>query len=667
MAPRKAGHVCHEQPSCGARRQQRYNPPVTSRCRQFLRCNPATTRRGKLQDKQRLAPTIVGALGIVYGDIGTSPLYAFKESLAAAGGGAGAAPEILGVLSLIFWSLLVLVSLKYVVLLLRADNAGEGGILSLVALIQQKTGQSGTWARRAVAVGVLGTALFFCDALITPAISVLSAAEGLELLGPSLHQFVLPVTIGIIIGLFTIQRRGTDKVGALFGPIMLVWFLTIGILGAVSISSAPQVLTALNPEYALELVGRHPLLTLTILGSVFLAVTGGEALYADMGHFGRRPVRIAWFALVWPGLLLNYFGQGALLLTSSHPVEQPFFALIPAGALPLLIVLATAATVIASQATISGAFSVARQAVQLDLLPRLMILQTSAHARGQIYVPSVNIFMLASVLLFVLSFGSSSALAAAYGASVVGTMLLTTVLGAAVAALHWNWGPARVALVFGGFLLVDLAFVAGNITKIPHGGWVPLTIAAAMYFVFITWRDGRTTLRAELARRAVKLEELPKLLEGASRVPGTAVFLVSNAGYVPTALLRNLEHNRVCHEHIVMLNLEITRTPRYVGPRAWVENPQPGVFAVRARFGFMETPDVMEALRSARQRGLKEIDRDVSFFLGWHLVRARPRSSVLADLRFRLFAYMQRRSAQAAEFFRMPTHGVMVLATDIEL
>ncbi|MBK6674718.1 MAG: KUP/HAK/KT family potassium transporter [Proteobacteria bacterium] len=620
-----------------------------------------------VQENQRLAPTIVGALGIVYGDIGTSPLYAFKESLAAAGGRAGSAPEILGVLSLIFWSLLVLVSLKYVVLLLRADNAGEGGILSLVALIQQKTGQAGKWSRRAVAIGVMGTALFFCDALITPAISVLSAAEGMELLGPKLHQFVMPVTIGIIIGLFAIQRRGTDKVGLMFGPIMLVWFLTIGLLGVRYIVIAPQVLMAANPLYGLALITTHPLLALTILGSVFLAVTGGEALYADMGHFGRRPVRIAWFAVVWPGLLLNYFGQGALLLTSTQPVEHPFYALMPAGALPLLIVLATAATIIASQATISGAFSVARQAVQLDLLPRLMILQTSAQARGQIYVPAVNFFMLVSVLLFVVAFGSSSALAAAYGASVVGTMLLTTVLGAAVAAVHWQWGPVRIALVFGAFLLVDLAFVADNAMKIPHGGWVPLTIAAAMYFIFITWRDGRTTLRAELARRAVKLEELPKLLEGAARVPGTAVFLVSNAGYVPTALLRNLEHNHVCHEQVVMLNLEITRTPRYVGPRAWVETLQPNVYAVRARFGFMETPDVMEALRSARQRGLKDIDRDVSFFLGWHLVRARHRPGLLTDLRFRLFAYMQRRSAQAAEFFRMPTHGVMVLATDIEL
>jgi KUP system potassium uptake protein len=619
-----------------------------------------------MHDQKRLAPTVVGALGIVYGDIGTSPLYAFKESLHAAGGTAGSAPEILGVLSLIFWSLLVLVTLKYVVLLLRADNAGEGGILSLVALIQQKVGQAGPWARRAVAVGVMGTALFFCDALITPAISVLSAVEGLELIGPKLHSFVLPLTVGIILGLFAIQRHGTERVGKLFGPIMLLWFAVIGILGLRSILIAPQVLSAVDPRFAMVLISAHPLVALAILGTVFLAVTGGEALYADMGHFGKKPVRIAWFALVWPGLLLNYFGQGALLLSSSAAVPQPFFALVPAPALPVLIILATAATIIASQATISGAFSVARQAVQLDLLPRLMILQTSARAHGQIYVPSVNIFMLVSVLLFVFAFKSSTALAAAYGASVVGTMLLTTVLGAAVAAVHWKWPLWRVLAVFGAFLLVDIAFVLGNATKIPNGGWVPLTIAAAMYFLFTTWRDGRTSLRAELARRAVRLAELPALLEGATRVPGTAVFLVSNAGFIPTAMLRNLEHNHVCHEQIVMLNLEITRTPRYVGPRAWVETLQPNVHAVRARFGFMETPDVMEALRSARQRGLKDIDRDVSFFIGWHLVRARPRSG-LADLKFRLFAYMQRRSAQAAEFFRMPTHGVMVLATDIEL
>jgi KUP system potassium uptake protein len=620
-----------------------------------------------LHDNQRLSPMVIGALGIVYGDIGTSPLYAFKETLHAAGGGAGQAAEILGILSLIFWSLLILVSLKYVLLLLRADNAGEGGILSLVALIQQKVGQTSMWSRRAVAIGVLGTALFFCDALITPAISVLSAVEGMELLGTGLHRYVLPITIGIIIALFAIQRRGTERVGRMFGPIMLVWFAVLAITGVHSLLKAPDVLVALNPMYGVALLTTHPVVALTILGSVFLAVTGGEALYADMGHFGRKPVRLAWFFLVWPALLLNYFGQGALLLHASSAVEHPFFALVPQGVLPVFIVLATAATIIASQATISGAFSVARQAVQLDLLPRLMILQTSAEARGQIYVPSVNLFMLVCVLLFVLSFGSSSALAGAYGASVVGTMLLTTLLGAGVAALHWGWARWRVAVIFGGFLLVDFAFVAGNASKIPHGGWVPLSIAAAMFLLFKTWRDGRIKLRTELNRRAVKLEALPAMLTDATRVPGTAVFLVSHSEFIPTALLRNLEHNHVCHERLVMLNLEIVRTPRYTGPRAWVETLQPNVYAVRARFGFMETPDVTEALRSARQRGLKDIDDDVSFFLGWHLVRAKPRKRFLADLKYRLFAYMQRRSAQAAEFFRMPTHGVMVLATDIEL
>ena len=620
-----------------------------------------------MSDTKKLGPRIIGALGIVYGDIGTSPLYAFKESLHAAGGGPGAANEILGVLSLIFWSLLVLVSLKYVLLLLRADNAGEGGILSLVALIQQKVGQTGKWSKRAVAVGVLGTALFFCDALITPAISVLSAVEGMELLGSGLHRYILPITVGIIIGIFAIQRRGTEGIGKLFGPIMLIWFAVLAILGVRALLQAPEVLAALDPTYGLALIATHPLVALAILGTVFLCVTGGEALYADMGHFGRRPVRMAWFLLVWPSLLLNYFGQGALMLHGGSQVAHPFFALVPPGALPVLIVLATAATIIASQATISGAFSVARQAVQLDLLPRLMILQTSANERGQIYVPSVNLFMLVCVLLFVFGFKSSSALSAAYGASVVGTMLLTTLLGAVVAATHWRWKPWLVALVFGAFLLVDLAFVAGNATKIPHGGWVPLTIAGVMYLIFTTWRDGRTSLRAELNRRAVKLEALPELMTGAARVPGTAVFLVSHAEYIPTALLRNLEHNHVCHERIVMLNLEIARTPRYTGQRAWVETLQPNVYAVRARFGFMETPDVMDALRSARQRGLRDVDEDVSFFLGWHLVRAKPRDSFLPDLKYRLFAYMQRRSAQAAEFFRMPTHGVMVLATDIEL
>jgi KUP system potassium uptake protein len=620
-----------------------------------------------LSAERKLAPAVIGALGIVYGDIGTSPLYAFRESLSAAGGHAGQAPEILGVLSLIFWSLFVLVTLKYVVLLLRADNEGEGGILSLVALVQGKLRQNGAWVRRVVALGVLGTALFFCDALLTPAVSVLSAVEGLEILNPSLQKFVLPITIGIVLGLFAIQRQGVDKVGRLFGPVMLLWFATLGITGAVAIVEAPLVLSAVNPRFGIAMLATHPLVALTILGAVFLAVTGGEALYADMGHFGKRPVRYAWFGIVWPGLLLNYFGQGATLLKAFAPVDQPFFAMVPATALPALVVLATAATIIASQATISGAFAVTRQAVQLDLLPRVTILQTSSSERGQIYVPSTNLVMLISVLLLVISFGSSNALAGAYGASVVGTMLITTLLGAVLARVHWQWPLWRVTLLFGLFLLTDLAFVLGNATKIPDGGWVPLAMAALLFFIFITWRDGRIQLRKELSRRAVRLETLPELMATAARVPGTAVFLVSNPGFVPTALLRNLEHNHVCHERIVMLNMEIVRSPRHSrATRSWVEELSPGIFAVRARFGFMETPDVAEALRGARQRGLQIVARESSFFLGWHLVRARKRSG-LPGVKYRLFAYLQRRSAQAAEFFNMPTHGVIVLATDIEL
>jgi KUP system potassium uptake protein len=620
-----------------------------------------------MKAQQALGPALVAAIGVVFGDIGTSPLYAFKESLAAAGYQPGDEAAIFGLLSLIFWSLAIVVSVKYLAVIMRADNHGEGGILSLVALVQERFGSLETWARRAVALGVLGAALFYCDALITPAISVLSAVEGMAVLDPQFERGVLPVTIGVIVALFAIQRRGTAKVGRLFGPIMLLWFATLAVLGAIEIASAPRVLEALNPWYALRMLGTHPGLALVILGAVFLAVTGAEALYADMGHFGRRPVAIAWLALVWPALVINYFGQGALLLQASAPVAHPFYALAPPALLPALVVLSTAATVIASQATISGAFSVTRQAVQLDLLPRVRVLQTSAVAEGQIFVPSANVFMLVSVVVFVLAFGSSSALSAAYGASVVGTMLITTLLGALVARSIWNWPWWRVGTLFGLMLFIDLAFVAGNFTKIDDGGWVPLALAAIMFALFVTWRDGRQALRAELLDRAVPEKKLPELLEGATKVPGTAVFLVSQSGFVPTALLRNLEHNKVRHEQIVILHIEILRVPR-TDPlcRVTYEERYPGVFDARARFGFMETPDVGEALRSARRQGLKVFAEDSSFFLGWHLVRARPRPGI-PGIKSRAFAYLQRRSAQAAEFFRMPTRGVVVLATDIEV
>ena len=610
---------------------------------------------------------MIGAIGVVYGDIGTSPLYAFKESLGAAGFVPGNADVILGLLSLIFWSLAVVVTVKYLAVIMRADNAGEGGILSLVALVQQRFGSAETWARRAVAIGVLGAALFYCDALITPAISVLSAVEGMSMLDPSFERAVLPVTLGIIAGLFAIQRRGTEKVGRMFGPIMIVWFTVLAVLGLMEIVAAPRVLQAVNPWYAVKLFASHPGLALVILGAVFLAVTGAEALYADMGHFGKRPVRLAWLVLVWPALLLNYFGQGALLLQAAAPVGNPFYALAPHSMLPLLVILSTAATVIASQATISGAFSVTREAVQLDLLPRVRVLQTSDTALGQIYVPAANLFMFVAVVMFVVAFGSSSALSAAYGASVVGTMLITTLLGALVARSIWKWSWVQVGALFGLLLLVDLAFVTGNLTKVASGGWVPLALAAIMFAMFITWRDGRQALRAELERRAVPDSKLPELLAPAAKVPGTAVFLISQSGFVPTALLRNLEHNKVHHEQIVILHIEIQRIPR-TDPlcRVTITPLQPGVFDVRARFGFMETPDVGAALRNARRQGLNVFAEDSSFFLGWHLVRARPRPGI-PGVKSRAFAFLQRRSAQAAEFFNMPTRGVVVLATEIEL
>ena len=617
-----------------------------------------------MTEQRSLPRATLGALGVVYGDIGTSPLYALKETVAITGSDAAA---VLGVLSLIFWSLLCVVTLKYIVVTLRSDNAGEGGTLSLLALVQQKFGTTGIWAARFVALAALGTAMFYCEALITPAVTVLSAVEGLSVIDPAFVAAVLPITLGIIVALFALQSRGTARVGRLFGPIMVLWFGTLAVLGVREIVAAPEVLVAVSPTYAVALLATHPGVALTILGAVFLVLTGAEALYADMGHFGKTPVRLAWLGCVWPALLLNYFGQGALLLTTDASTAHPLFELAPPGLLLALVVLATAASAVASQATISGAFSVTRQAVQLDLLPRVKIHQTSADERGQIYVPAANATMFLAAVGFVVAFGSSSALTSAYGASVIGAMIITTLLGAVVARNLWNWPLWRVLALFGSFLLVDVAFLAGNVTKIANGGWVPLTLAALMFLGFITWRDGRAKLRHELRERAVPWTELPKLLADATRVPGTGVFLVSQSGFVPTALLRNLEHNHVCHEHIVILHLEFLRVPRQDrAARAWVEALLPDVHAVHARFGFMETPDVTEALRGARQRGFRLDDVNCTYFLGWHLVRARPRTG-LAGVKAQVFAYLQRRSAQAAEFFSMPTKRVVVLATEIDI
>jgi len=574
---------------------------------------------------------------------------------------------VMGVLSLIFWALAISVTLKYVIVIMRADNDGEGGILALFALAKRKLIGGSPWTKTVIAMALAGTAFFFCDALITPAISVLSAVEGMELLDEGFSKYVIPVTIGVLFVLFLYQRRGAAAVASLFGPIMMVWFAVLAVTGALAIGRAPQVLYACNPMYGLSLLFQRPMFALAIIGAVFMAVTGGEALYADMGHFGRQPVRIAWFTIVWPALIVNYFGQGALLLQTGHAIVHPLYVLVPPSLLPWMVVLATAATVIASQATISGAFSMARQAVQLDLLPRIKVLQTSAHEHGQIYVPIVNWTVFFAVVLFVVGFGSSDALSGAYGAAVVGTMLITTFLGSFVAATQWHWPKWRVVLLFGLMFAVDVVFVAGNMTKVPTGGWIPLTLSAVLFLVFLTWRNGRLELRAALAKMAVPRSELAKMIAGAYRVPGTGVFLASDSGLVPSALIRNIEHNGVVHQRVIILQIEIAHTPR-LDPvrRVSIEEILPGVYSITARFGFMETPDVSEALKSCRTRGLRVFTEDSSFFVGRHVVRARPLPG-LRGIQRRLFAMMQQHSTQAAEFFRMPFRGVVVLNTAVEI
>ncbi|MDB6162411.1 MAG: trkD [Gammaproteobacteria bacterium] len=619
-----------------------------------------------MHDSRRWSlPAVIGAIGIVYGDIGTSPLYAFETALNAAG--AFDPGVVLGVLSLIFWSLMLSVTFKYVTIMMRADNQGEGGILALFALAQRNSDAARGWFKWLVGLALAGTAFFFCDALITPAISVLSAVEGLELLDPEFEGAVIPVTIIVLALLFLIQKRGTARVGRLFGPVMIVWFLAIAVTGASAIRLHPSVLVAVDPRYGIMLLMTHPVTGLAILGGVFLALTGGEALYADMGHFGKTPVRIAWLALVWPSLILNYFGQGAMLLDKGGMIPHPLYALVPPALLPWMLILATAATVIASQAVISGAFSVARQAVQLDLLPRIRVLQTSALEQGQIYVPVVNMLQFLAVVAFVLGFRSSDALSGAYGAAVVGTMFITNILGGFVAATQWHWPRWAVFAVFVPLLAMDSVFLAGNLTKLQTGGWIPLTLSAILCFVFWTWRSGRLDLREALAKMAVQRKDLAKLIDGAIRVPGTGVFLASDRNLVPSALIRNIEHNRVVHERVIILNIEIAHTPRQDPVRRVdIEEILPGVYEITARFGFMETPDVAQAMKSCRTRGMRVFSEDSSFFVGRHLVRARPRPG-FKGLQRRFFAAMQSHSTQAAEFFRMPYKGVIVLNTAVEI
>ncbi|MEO8224140.1 MAG: KUP/HAK/KT family potassium transporter [Gammaproteobacteria bacterium] len=612
------------------------------------------------------ASATIGAIGVVYGDIGTSPLYAFGASIRAA----GHLPlplAVLGSLSLIFWSLVVVVSVKYLIVVVRADNEGEGGILALLARLEQHSFRWGRRSRYLLLAGALGAALFYCDAAISPAVSVLSAVEGLEVLSPRLEQYVLPVACGILLGLFLIQRRGTHAVSRYFGPVMVLWFGSLAVTGVLSILKTPAILHGLNPLYALGLLTQETGLSLAIVGAVFLAVTGAEALYADMGHFGRPAIRVAWFGFVWPALVLNYFGQGALVFRDAGNVASPFFHLVPESMLAGFIVLATAATIIASQATISGAFSITRQAVQLDLMPRVEIIQTSSRARGQIYVPMANWVMLAFVLAIAVGFGSSTALSSAYGAAVAGTMLIDTCLAAILSRLDWKWPWLAVGLVFGSFLAVDVLFFAGTLTKVADGAWVPLLMGSAIFLVFTVWHDGRERLGAQLDANAVSVAELPRLLEGITEVSGTAIFLASRPGSVPSAFLRNLEHNRVIHEIVVFLHIDFRRVPKVEEDgRLHIEQLRPSIYAVRAHYGFMEDPDVMQIIQLCNRQGLRIFARDYTLFLGQHVVMLLEQRRTHRWQR-QFFAWLQRRSVGAAEFFGMPLKRVVILSTIVEI
>ncbi|MDZ4738158.1 MAG: potassium transporter Kup [Rhodospirillaceae bacterium] len=616
--------------------------------------------------RQRLPILAVGALGIVYGDIGTSPLYALREALRATDTPVSET-SVFGLLSLIFWSLLLVVTVKYIVIVLRADNRGEGGILAVGALILQDATLSRRFGAGVVALSIAGAALFYGDCLLTPAISVLSAVEGLTVSAPDYHVLVVPVTIAILIALFLAQSRGTGRVGAFFGPIMALWFTVLGTLGAIEIAGNPAVLAAIDPRYGIVFLAHHTTVGLVVLAAVFLAVTGAEALYADMGHFGRVPMRLAWFVVVMPALLLNYFGQGALLLREPDAIANPFFLLGPEWSRLPLVALASAATVIASQAVISGAFSITRQAVQLGYLPRLEFRHTSAHQIGQIYSPQVNYALLIAVIAVVLAFGSSSALAAAYGLSVSATMVITTMLVVIVARRCWNWGPLTIAGILGLLFAIDAVFLVANAVKIPEGGWFPLCIALLLYVTMTTWRRGRAELARRIAADGMKIETFVAHLnpERPVRVPGTAVYMSGTPDEVPRALLHNMKHNKVLHERVVLLTVSTKGVPKVpAAERIAVEQLGKRFYRVRVSYGFMQTPNVPRALELCREHGLEFDLMETSFFLARVALnpgRAMPR------WRQQLFAALARNGFGATEFFRLPPNRVVELGSQITL
>lgn len=615
-----------------------------------------------------LAALTLGAIGVVYGDIGTSPLYALKEVFAH-----GRVPltseNVLGILSLVFWTLTVIVSLKYVALILRADNNGEGGLIAMLALASVAVKDRPALRRRLLLVGIFGTAIFFGDGVITPAVSVLSAVEGLEVAAPALHRFIVPVTLVVLTALFAAQRFGTALVGKLFGPVTLVWFVALAALGVPHIVAHPQVLVALLPTHALAFLGAHPGIAFVALGAVVLCVTGAEALYADLGHFGKKPIRLAWFAVVMPALVLNYFGQGAMLLVQPENVKNPFYEMAPTWALYPLIALATLATVIASQALITAAFSVTKQAMQLGYLPRLRILHTSVKETGQIYVPFVNWSLYGCVVFAVVMFGSSSALASAYGIAVTIDMTITTVMTFFVIRFAWKLPLALCLLATGIFFAIDIVFFAANAVKVLDGGWFPLVIGGAMFTLMVTWKAGRRLMAERLRDEALELEPFLEsiFISPPLRVPGTAVFLSAEKGSTPFALLHNLKHNKVLHEQNLFVTVQHHEVP-WIGfdKRCQIEPLGHDCWQVTLHFGFKNEPDVPEALKLLERRGVLLDDMETSYFLSRDTVIP-TFGGGMAMWREKLFASMHRNAAAAADFLHLPTNRIVELGTKVEI
>ncbi|HSQ98606.1 MAG TPA: potassium transporter Kup [Sphingomicrobium sp.] len=610
---------------------------------------------------------MLGAIGIVYGDIGTSPLYTMKESFLGPHPLAVDHLHIFGVLSLIFWTLMLIVTAKYVGIAMRADNRGEGGSFALLSLISRNLERK-KWTSTLVMLGVLATCLFYGDAMITPAISVLSAVEGLTIVRADLQPLVIPIAIAILAGLFFVQVRGTAKVGSLFGPIMIIYFAVLAVLGVANIMQHPEIIEIVNPAWAVKFWLYNPKLAFLALGSVFLCVTGAEALYADMGHFGRNAINFSWLILVYPCLVLNYMGQGALLLGHPAAATNPFYLLAPEWARLPLVFLATIATIIASQAVISGAFSVTHQAVQLGFLPRLKTQHTSEKALGQIYIPAVNWALFVMVIILVLVFRASSNLASAYGIAVTGTMLITTTMLGVLMVYVWNWNRLIAAAVTTLFLAIDGAYFASNVTKIPDGGWFPLLVAAVSFTVLTTWAKGRRLLMEKLSESSLPL---PVFIKSAAssvhRVRGTAVFLSASADSIPSALLHNLKHNQVLHERVMILTVEVEEVP-HVAPsdRLEVHEAGKGFYRVILHYGFMDEVDIPAALSGLKGDGLDFHPMTTSFFLGRQKLVASKRPG-MARWREKLFAWMAQASESAMEFFRLPTNRVIELGTQVEI